>query len=204
MQDLTTRHDGKKTSQNAKLFASSPSARRIWRVLIIVPLATYIHSPQFCIVNWVADVAHFRIITRCMYIRILGIDYGDRRTGVAVSDPFGWTAQGLEVIIGGMKTVVNRVAELSAVYDADEVVVGYPLNMDGSAGSRARITDDFIYELLLMVRCPVSRWDERLTSVYAERTMHETGSAATRNKGEIDILSAVILLQSYLDRAAHQ
>jgi putative Holliday junction resolvase len=135
-------------------------------------------------------------------LRILGIDFGDRRTGVAVSDPFGWTAQGVETVTGDMDAAVARICELAGQYGADAIVVGYPLNMDGTAGPRAERTDLFAARLEERSKIKAVKWDERLTSVYAARTMRETGKSASRNKAAIDMLSAVIILQSYLDRAS--
>ena len=77
-------------------------------------------------------------------MRILGIDFGDNRTGIAISDPLGWTAQGLEVFKGGISAAASRIARLAKQHGADAIIVGYPLNMDGSAGFRAERTDRFI------------------------------------------------------------
>jgi putative Holliday junction resolvase len=132
-------------------------------------------------------------------IRILGIDFGDRRTGVAMSDPLGLTAQGIEVVIGSERTQISRIAALSEEHGVEKIIVGYPLNMDGSAGARAQITEAFISKLEDAVTCPVLKWDERLTSVSAQRALKETGARVTKDKGRIDIISAMIMLQSYLD-----
>jgi putative Holliday junction resolvase len=157
-------------------------------------------------------------------MRIIGIDYGDRRTGIAVSDPFGWTAQGLAAIIGNMEDVLLRVASLVDEYSAQTVVLGYPLNMDGSAGSRAERTDLFARKLSERVGGGVGvvKWDERLTTVQAVKSLRELGSKAPRQRAEsaetpkarqrgtrakshipekskLDIVSAAIILQSYLD-----
>jgi putative Holliday junction resolvase len=117
-----------------------------------------------------------------------------------MSDPLGWTAQAQEVIIGGAGKVIARIAELVTEYLVDKIVVGYPLNMDGSAGKRAEITDNFIINLADAVDCPIVRWDERLTSVSAGRAMRETGLSASKNKDKVNILAAMIMLQSYLDK----
>ena len=181
-------------------------------------------------------------------MRILGIDYGDRRTGVAVSDPLGWTAQGLEAIVGDMDHAARRVASLAAEYGASAIVLGYPLNMDGTAGPRAARTDAFARRLAQHLGggeddgvagiggggagggVAIIRWDERLTTVQATRVLREAGGAARRDgargrgtgadgmagrrrqgakakpgaarKGAVDIVSAAILLQSYLDSRA--
>ena len=154
-------------------------------------------------------------------MRIIGIDYGDSRTGVAVSDPFGWTAQGLETIKGGVEIVVTRIVQLARQYEAGIIVVGYPVNMDGSVGFRASHTDKFIEALKQRIggeihnnrgggngnegsgAVEIIKWDERLTSVQASRVIAESGGRPTsrnvREKGRLDILSAAILLQSYLD-----
>ena len=139
-------------------------------------------------------------------MRILGIDYGDSRTGVAVSDPLGWTAQGLETIKGGKDIAVGRVAELARQYEAGTIVVGYPVNMDGTVGFRAGHTDKFIEALKLQIgdgAAEIVKWDERLTSVQAAKVLAASGerptSRAVREKGRLDVVSASILLQGYLD-----
>jgi len=139
-------------------------------------------------------------------MRALGVDFGDSRTGVAVSDPMGWTARGLEAVHGGADKVVKRIAQLAREFEAKTIVVGYPINMDGTAGFRAVRTDDFIAALTKHLSddgVKIVKWDERLTSVEAARIMKESGarpaSRAVREKGKLDILSAAILLQSYLD-----
>ena len=140
-------------------------------------------------------------------MRILGIDFGDSRTGIAVSDPLGWTAQGLETFKGGMGEAAMHIAGLARQYEAKAVVVGYPLNMDGSKGPRAERTDSFIEALGGNIgdgSIELVKWDERLTSAEAARALKASGgrptSRATRESGKLDALAATILLQSYLDR----
>ena len=116
----------------------------------------------------------------------------------------GWTAQGLEAVIGDTGIVIEKIVALSAEYGVDKIVVGYPLNMDGTVGKRAQITDNFISELSGAVTCPIIKWDERLTSVSAGRAMREVGMSASRNKEKVDVLSAMIMLQSYLDSAENR
>jgi len=148
-------------------------------------------------------------------VRTLGVDFGDSRTGVAVSDPMGWTARGAEVVRGGINRAAEGVARLAAQYGTGVIVVGYPLNMNGTAGARAERTDTFIRKLSAIIEntaaegaAPVKivRWDERLTSVEASKILKETGfkpaSRGEREKGGVDLLSAEIILQSYLDRSA--
>jgi len=134
-------------------------------------------------------------------MRILGIDYGDRRTGVAISDPFGWTAQGLEAVIGDMEKTIERISDIASSYQVESIIVGYPLNMNGTVGFRAEKTEIFINKLSQKTKLSVIKWDERLTSVYAGNTLKEVGVKASKNKAKVDILSAVILLQSYLDNS---
>ena len=139
-------------------------------------------------------------------MRILGIDFGDSRTGVAVSDPLGWTAQGLETIKGGMDETAAQIVNLIRQYEAEAIVVGYPLNMDGTAGFRAERTDIFIESIRNQVgdgKIEIVKWDERLSSAEAARVLKTSGgrptSRSVREKGRLDILSAAIILQSYLD-----
>jgi len=139
-------------------------------------------------------------------MRILGIDFGDNRTGIAVSDPMGWTAQGLEAVSGGMDAAAAHIIKLARQYEAGKIVVGYPINMDGTKGFRAERTDIFIEALRAGVGdggAEIIKWDERLTSAEAARVLRSSGarptSRAVREKGSLDILSAAILLQSYLD-----
>ena len=140
-------------------------------------------------------------------MRICGIDYGENRTGIAVSDPLGWTAQGLETVSGGMGKAISRIANLIQEMGITTIVVGYPLNMNGTAGYRAERTDTFIEALRERIsddRIEIVRLDERLTSREAAQALAATGVRPTsrdvREKGKIDILAATFLLQSYLDR----
>lgn len=136
-------------------------------------------------------------------MRILGIDYGDARIGIAVSDPFGWTAQGLDTISAkeGLNKALDKINEIIDYYDIKKIIVGYPLNMDGSMGERTEKTDSFIDSLQNRIENNVEiiKRDERLTTVSAHRTMKETGKKASRNKGTVDKIAAVYILQNYLD-----
>jgi putative Holliday junction resolvase len=132
-------------------------------------------------------------------LRIIGVDFGDRRTGLAVSDPFGWTAQGVETVVGNKDAVIGRIYDLANQYGVDSIVVGYPINMSGSAGARAIATEQFAAKLEERTGVKVIKWDERLTTVLASKTMRATGSKPKKGKGDIDIVSAVLILQSYLD-----
>jgi putative Holliday junction resolvase len=133
-------------------------------------------------------------------IRILAIDYGTRRVGVAVSDPTGQIAQGLPTLShGGLAHAASLVADLVRKYGAKTVVVGLPLGMHGRKTEATKQVEKFIQKLATLVSVPVVPWDERLTSVAAERAMHEMGSSPSRNRGKVDQVAAVLLLQGYLD-----
>jgi len=131
----------------------------------------------------------------------MGIDYGDSRIGIAVSDPFGWTAQGVETINsrGSEEKVLDRIIELIKQYNVEKIVVGYPRNMNGTIGPRAEKTDEFIKHLSARTDIDIIRWDERLTSVAANRTMHEIGTKTAKKKAIVDQIAACYILQGYLD-----
>lgn len=135
-------------------------------------------------------------------MRILCIDYGDARIGVAVSDPLGLTAQMLETIKWrtDMKKPVQRIRELIDTLNCTALVVGIPRNMDGSVGERELKTRKFI-EILKKSIQPVEiiSWDERLTTVMAQKAMHDMGINAKNQKGRIDQMAAAFILQGYLD-----
>lgn len=135
-------------------------------------------------------------------MRILCIDYGDARIGVAVSDPLGWTAQMLETIQwrDDIEKPLERICQLVRQYECRQVVVGLPRNMDGSLGFREEKTRQFMN--LLRERLPdveIKPWDERLTTVMAQRAMHDMGISSRKQKRRIDQMAAAFILQSYLD-----
>lgn len=133
-------------------------------------------------------------------MKILGLDYGDRRIGVAVSDAFGWTAQGLTVIERRREgSDLDRIAELVAEHGVEEVVVGLPKNMNGTIGPRGEICIAFAEELKEVLRVPVHLWDERLTTVSAHRTLIEADVSRKKRKGVVDKMAASLILQNYLD-----
>ncbi len=135
-------------------------------------------------------------------MRILGIDYGDSRIGMAVSDPMGWTAQGLETIknTGTNWSHLQRILEVIREYNVDKIVVGFPKNMNGTIGPRGEKTLEFIEKLKENVsKAEIIKWDERLTTVAANRTMHEMGIKTSKKKNMVDRIAAVYILQGYLD-----
>lgn len=135
-------------------------------------------------------------------MRIIGLDYGEARTGVALSDMLGITAQGLESIEHGdsEKKLLNRLDEIINEYKVEKIVIGYPLNMNATKGPRVEKTDKFIEKLKSRFHLEVIKIDERLTTVSAHRTMQELAIGKDRKKKIVDTISAQYILQMYLDR----
>lgn len=134
--------------------------------------------------------------------RALGIDLGDARVGVAVSDDLGMLAHPMETIQVREGRVLKRILEIAAEKGTGTIVVGMPRNMDGSFGPAAQKAREFIEVLKLETSCPVVPWDERLTTLSAQRSLHEAGKKAKDQKAMIDQVAAQILLQSWLDSQA--
>lgn len=133
--------------------------------------------------------------------RILGVDFGDTRTGLALSDPSRLLASGLETLTpGGMEKTAEAVAKLARERNAAAVVVGLPKNMDGTEGFRAARCREFAEKLAELTALPTALLDERLTTVSASRYLNETNTRGAARKGVIDTLSAQIILQNALDR----
>lgn len=136
--------------------------------------------------------------------RVLGLDVGTKTIGVAISDPFGWTAQGLEIIPideANEEFGLVRLQEIVSEYDVRKFVVGLPKNMDGSIGERAEASLQFGELLIEAFALPVEYEDERLTTVQANRMMIEEGNVSRRNRKKvIDKIAAMMILQNYLDR----
>lgn len=131
--------------------------------------------------------------------RVLGIDPGDARIGVAISDDLGMLAHPLETIQVKSGRVVARILEIIRDKGIEAVIVGMPRNMDGSFGPAAQKSREFIDALKLATDCPVIAWDERWTTVSAQRSLQEAGKKARDQKAMIDQVAAQILLQSWLD-----
>ncbi len=133
--------------------------------------------------------------------RILGLDVGDRRIGVALSDPLGITAGGLETIQRvNMEQDVNKIAQLAKRHGVAEIVVGLPLNMDGSSGSQAEKVKSFGRKLSRATGLAVLYEDERLTTISAIRTLSIQGIKTGHNRDLVDRQAAAIVLQKFLDR----
>ncbi|EFM09360.1 Holliday junction resolvase YqgF [Paenibacillus curdlanolyticus YK9] len=136
-------------------------------------------------------------------MRIMGLDYGDRNIGVAVSDAFGWTAQGTGVVQRRHnRGEFDEIAQLVKDHEVTEIVVGLPKNMNGSVGPRGEICIAFAEELQQKLNLPVHLWDERLTTVSAERTLLEADVSRKKRKLVVDKLAATFILQNYLDSKA--
>ena len=137
-------------------------------------------------------------------MRILGLDYGSKTVGVAVSDPLGFTAQGVEIIRrkseNKMRQTLARIEELIAQYQVEEIVLGLPKNMNNTLGDRAEKSLELKETLERRTGLPVVMWDERLTTAEAERTLMETGVRRENRTQFLDQMAAVLILQGYLDR----
>jgi putative holliday junction resolvase len=129
---------------------------------------------------------------------ILGIDFGEARIGVAISDELRLLAHPVETI-SGERDAISRIVEIARAKKIEKVVVGVPRNMDGSFGAAAEKALQFVEKLREVANCPVATWDERLTSVAANRQMREAGRKTKKTRAYIDQVAAQIILQSYLD-----
>ena len=136
------------------------------------------------------------------YGRVLGLDYGSKTVGVAVSDPLRLTAQGVEIIRrkseNKLRQTLARICELASRYQAETIVLGFPRNMNSTIGERAEAALAFGRMLKKRTSLSVVMWDERLTTVAADRVMDETG--VRDHKEYVDEIAAMLILQGYLDR----
>ncbi|TCT16884.1 putative Holliday junction resolvase [Natranaerovirga pectinivora] len=136
-------------------------------------------------------------------MRLLGLDFGSKTVGVAVSDLMGWTAQGLEVIKrkeeNNLKATILRISEIIKEYEVEKIILGLPKNMNNSIGERAEKALKFKERLEKELNIPVVTWDERLSTMFAERTLLEGDMSREKRKKIIDKMAAVIILQGYLD-----
>ncbi len=139
-------------------------------------------------------------------MRVLGLDVGDRRIGVAVSDALGITAQRLALVerSASLSQDVNVIATLADQHQARAIVVGLPLTMKGEQGEQAQKVLTFVEALRARVQCPVEMADERLTTVQGQRALLETDTSRKQRKQLIDQVAAQLILQSYLDAHAQR
>ncbi len=136
-------------------------------------------------------------------MRKLGIDYGDSRVGIAITDALGITAQGIETIHhnGNDKIVLKRLEELINQYEIDTIVIGMPINMDGTKTQRVEVTNKFIHKLnCKFPKMPIEEIDERLTTVAAHKTMNFLDVNKKKKKNIVDTISAVYILEIYMNK----
>ena len=134
-------------------------------------------------------------------MRILGIDYGEARTGLAITDSLNITAQGLETINnnGNDKVILRKIDELLEKYEISTIVIGYPLNMNGTKSERTESTEKFIHKLKCKYnKLKITQVDERLTTVAAHKTMNFLDINKHKKKNIVDTISAVYILETYL------
>ena len=141
-------------------------------------------------------------------MRIMGLDYGSKTVGVAVSDALGLTAQGIEIVRrkseNKLRQTLARIEEIAKEYGVEKIVLGFPKHMNNDIGERAEKSLEFKEMLERRTGLPVVMWDERLTTVEADRTMMETGIRRENRKEYVDMIAAVFFLQGYLDYLSHQ
>lgn len=137
-------------------------------------------------------------------MRIMGLDFGSKTVGVAVSDSLMVTAQGVEIIRrkeeNKLRQTLARIEELIVEYEVQEIVLGCPKHMNGSEGVRVELTREFQEKLERRTNLPVTLWDERLTTVAADRIMTEAGVRRENRKDYVDMIAATLILQGFLDR----
>lgn len=140
-------------------------------------------------------------------MRIMGLDYGSKTMGVAVSDALQITAQGIEIIRrdrgNKLRRTLARIEELILEYEVERIVLGMPKNMDGTDGERTQRSNELKEMLERRTGLPVVLWDERLTTVAAEKAMIEAGIRRVREKEYVDQVAAALILQGYLDYCHH-
>ena len=139
-------------------------------------------------------------------MRIMGLDLGSKTVGVAVSDPLGITAQGVEIIRreseDKLRRTLARIETLAKEYQVEKFVLGYPKHMDNTIGDRAQKSEAFKEKLERRTGLPVILWDERLTTVAADNALDEAGLSREKKKEYVDMIAASLILQGYLDSLA--
>ncbi len=135
-------------------------------------------------------------------MRIMGLDFGSKTVGVAISDPLLITAQGIETIQrkdeNKLRQTLARIEALIEEYEVSEIVLGHPVNMNNTLGERSHKTKEFQESLERRTGLPVALWDERLTTVAAEQVMIETGVRRENRKKYVDQIAATLILEGYL------
>ncbi|MBQ2936212.1 MAG: Holliday junction resolvase RuvX [Lachnospiraceae bacterium] len=141
-------------------------------------------------------------------MRIMGLDFGAKTVGVAISDPLLITAQGIEIIRrkeeNKLRKTLARIEELIVEYEVEEIVLGLPKHMNDTLGVRVELSYEFKEKLERRTGLPVHMWDERLTTVAADKAMIEAGLRREERKEHVDKVAAVFILQGYLDLRANK
>ena len=141
-------------------------------------------------------------------MRIMGLDFGSKTVGVAISDPLFLTAQGIEIVRrkapGKLRQTLARINELTEEYEVGKIVLGFPKNMNNTEGERCEKTLEFKEMLEKRTGLEVVLWDERLTTIEADRTMMQVGIRRENRKEYVDELAAIFILQGYLDYQSRQ
>ncbi len=136
-------------------------------------------------------------------MRVLSIDYGEARTGFAISDGLGITAQGLETLHsnGSDRLILKKIDEFMGIYEIDTIIVGMPYNMNGTKSERAELTEKFIHKLKCKYnKIKIDYVDERLTTVAAHKTMNFLNINKHKKRNIVDTISAVYILETYLEK----
>lgn len=141
-------------------------------------------------------------------MRIMGLDFGSKTVGVAISDALLITAQGIEIIRrkeeNKLRQTLARIEELIVEYEVEEIVLGMPKNMNATEGERVALTMEFKEKLERRTGLNVHMWDERLTTVAADRAMMEAGIRRENRKDYVDMIAATLILQGFLDRRSNE
>ena len=141
-------------------------------------------------------------------MRIMGLDFGSKTVGVALSDPLLITAQGLEIIRreeeNKLRKTFQRIEEIVKEYDVTKIVLGLPKNMNNTEGVRVELTMDFKEKLERRTGLPIEMWDERLTTVAADKAMMEAEIRREHRKDYVDMIAATLILQGYLDKLSFE
>jgi putative Holliday junction resolvase len=137
-------------------------------------------------------------------MRILGLDVGSKRIGIAISDELGWTAQGIKTLHRReSKSDLREIRDIAGQYSVETIVVGLPRNMNGSLGPQAKMVLGFVEDLRVL-GIPILTWDERLSTVEATKILIKGDLSRKKRKRKIDMTAAVLILQSYLDSLARK
>jgi putative Holliday junction resolvase len=138
-------------------------------------------------------------------MRILGLDVGTKRIGIAISDELGWTAQGIKTLHRReSKSDLREIRDIAGQYGVEEIVVGLPRNMNGSLGPQAQMVLGFIRDLRGGLDIPILTWDERLSTVEATKILIKGDLSRKKRKQKVDMSAAALILQSYLDSLARK